>query len=457
MDSKRKSLDMTQGQPVKLLILFAIPMMIGSVFQLMYNMVDTIVVGRYVSLEALAAIGATGSTMHFLQMGCQGMTNAASIVISHAEGARQEDRLRQGVSHALYMVLVVSVLVGLLMLFGARPLITLLGTPENIIDGSLIYIQIAGGLTIAMQFYNGTTSILRAIGDSRTPLLFLILSSLLNVALDLLFVIRLDAGVAGVAWATVLSQAVSAVLCMLYMFRRYPRLRPARADWRPNRALIREYLGTGLPMTLQSMALSVGMFVITAVINSHGSDVVAAYTIGSKVEQLAVLSFSSMAFSFSVYSGQNFGAKRYGRIWDGLKRGLVIICSLAVLSGIVMHLFARPFVLMFMDDVNEAVLGDAVRMVRVEATFYTALGAIWAINSTLRGMGLIMPTIVSSIVELASKIGFSLRLPLYFGTMGIWMAAPFGWILGLIPSTAYLIRWFRRAANAGGPGEQTPT
>ncbi len=444
MEAKRKNLDMTQGEPVRLLILFAIPMIIGSVFQLMYNMVDTIIVGRYVSLEALAAIGATGSTMHFIQMGCSGMTNAASIVISHAEGAKQEDRLRQGVSHALYMVLACSVLVGLLMLFGARPLMRLLKTPENIIDGSVTYILIAGGLTIAMQLYNGATSVLRAIGDSRTPLLFLILSSLLNVALDLVFVIRLQAGVAGVAWATVLSQAVSALLCLLYMFRRYPRLRPEKKDWLLNRALLREYLGTGLPMTLQSMALSVGMFVITAVINSHGSDVVAAYTIGSKVEQLAVLSFSSMAFSFSVYSGQNFGAKRYERIQEGLGKGLVIICSLAVLSGIVMHLFARPIALIFMDEVNEAVLVEAVRMVRVEATLYTALGAIWAVNSTLRGMGLIAPTIVSSVVELASKIGFSLLLPMFFGTLGIWVAAPIGWVLGLIPSAYYLTRWFRR-------------
>ena len=280
MASKSKNLDMTRGEPAKLLVLFAIPMLIGSIFQLMYNMVDTVVVGRYVSIEALAAIGATGTTMQFLMMVGQGMTNAVSIVISQAEGGKQEGLLQKAVAHAVYIVLGSSLLVGLFSLFGARPLMLLLGTPENIIDNSVLYVQITGGLTIAMQCYNGATSILRAIGDSRTPLYFLIFSSLLNVGLDLLFVIRFNGGVAGVAYATVLSQFVSAVLCIIYMFKRYPRLRPAGGMWQPDSALFKQFLGIGVPMTLQSMALSVGMFVITAVINSYGSGVVASYTIG---------------------------------------------------------------------------------------------------------------------------------------------------------------------------------
>lgn len=441
---KKKNLDMTQGDPAKLLVLFALPMLIGSIFQLMYNMVDTIVVGRYVNLDALAAIGATGTTMSFLMMVGQGMGNAVSIVISQAEGGKKEDLLKKAVAHSVYITLGSSVIVGLFAFFGARPLMSLLGTPANIIDNAVLYIQITGGLTITQQCYNGATSILRAIGDSRTPLYFLIFSSLLNVALDLLFVIKLNGGVAGVAVATVISQAVSAVICIFYMFKRYPRLRPSGRLWRFDGALFKEFLGIGVPMTLQSMALSVGMFVITAVINSHGSDVVAAYTIGGKVEQLAVISFSNMAFSFSVYSGQNFGAKLYGRIKEGLIKGLSIICSLAVLSGVVMMIFARPIAMIFMEEVNQQVLADAVAMVRTEAVLFWALGAIWTVNSALRGMGIIKITIVSSVVELLSKIGFSLLLPVFFGTLGIWMAAPFGWLLGLIPTTAYLVRWFRR-------------
>ncbi len=311
---KRAGLDMTQGSPVRLLILFAIPMWIGGIFQLMYNLVDTIVVGRFVSIDALAAIGAAASTSMFIMFMGNGLTNGLSIIVSQAEGAKQEERLKKAVAHAAYMVLGGGAVLGALSFFGARPLMELLGAPENIIDQSVLYIQITGGLTVIQQAYNGVSSVLRAVGDSKTPLYFLIFSSLLNVGLDLLFVLGFNGGVAGVAFATVLSQLVSAVLCGLYMSKRHKRLVPDRESWRLDKAMIKEYLSIGLPMCAQSMVLCVGMFVITAVINSFGSDIVAAYTVGGKVEQLATVSFSNVAFSFSVYAGQNFGAKKFQRI-----------------------------------------------------------------------------------------------------------------------------------------------
>lgn len=446
MSEKRKSLDMTQGEPTKLLILFAIPMLIGGIFQLMYNMVDTIVVGRFVSIDALAAIGATSSTTMFIMFLGQSVTNAMSVIISQAEGARREDLLKRAVAHAVYLMLGVGVLLGALALFGARPMMTLLQTPQNIIDQSVTYIQITGGLTIALIAYNGVSSILRAIGDSKTPLYFLIFSSLLNVVLDLLFVLALNGGVAGVARATVLSQLVSAMLCTLYMLKKHPRLRPDKDAWQFDGGMIREYLRIGLPMCAQNMVLCVGMFVITAVINSNGSDIVAAYTIGSKVEQLATVSFSNFAFSFSVYSGQNFGAKKYERIKDGMKKGMLIIGGLALLSTVVMLIFARPIAMIFMDASaanTEFVLEAATAMVWIEAILYVALGSIWAVNSTLRGIGAVKITLVSSMVELVSKIGLSLLLPLFLGYIGIWMAAPIGWVLGLIPSLFFLFRWFK--------------
>ena len=460
MQQKSTSLNMTQGDPAKLLIVFAIPMFIGGLFQLMYNMVDTIVVGRYVSIEALAAIGATSSTMmFFMQMG-GGMTNALSVIVSQAEGARQEARLKKAISHALYLVLFSGITLGLIAFFGARPFMRLLGTPENIIDDSVKYIRIVGGLTIALMSYNGVAAVLRAIGDSRTPLYFLVICSLLNVVLDLLFVLALNSGVAGVAWATILSQCVSAVLCGVYMLKKYPRLRPDAAAWRFDREMIREYVRIGVPMCLQSATLCVGMFVITAVINSYGSDTVAAFTIGSKVEQLATVSFSNLAFSFSVYAGQNFGAKRYDRIKEGLRKGLMIVCSLALLSTLVIELFAPRLALVFMDEGNEAVFERAVAMIRIEAALLIALGSIWSLNSCLRGIGAVRVTLLSSIVELVCKIGLSLLLPIFWGYIGIWIAAPSGWVLGMIPSVIFLSWWYKapeeRSAglNAGKRGKK---
>lgn len=455
--TKAKNLDMTQGEPARLLVLFAIPMLIGGIFQLMYNMTDTLVVGRFASVDALAAIGATGSTTSLIMMLGQGLTNAVSVVISQAEGAGRQDRMKSCVAHAVYLVLAGSLVLGLASLFGARPFLTLLGTPENIIDDAVSYVQITGGLSIALTAYNGVAAVLRAIGDSKTPLYFLILCSLLNVVLDLVFVIAFHGGVPGVAIATVISQAVSVVLCVFYMVRRYPRLRPDAASFRFDGKIIREYLSIGLPMCFQSGVLCVGMFVITAVINSFGSDIVAAYTIGGKVEQLATLSFSNLAFSFSVYAGQNYGARLYRRIGEGLKKGLLIIVGLTILSSAVMLLFARPLAQIFLEEDVAAVLDGAVAMIRTEACFFWALGIIWAVNSTLRGMGLVRIALVSSIVELVCKIGISVTLSQVIGSAGIWIAAPSGWVLGLIPSLIYLLRWFRHAPADGElPAGKTP-
>ncbi len=442
-----KNLDMTQGSPVKLLIRFAIPMLIGGIFQLMYNMVDTVVVGRFVSTEALAAIGACGTTSMFIMSMGNGVTNAVSVIIAQAEGSRQGALIKKAVAHAIYLTIAVGALLGVLSFFGARPLLTLLGTPANIIDNSVTYIRITGGLTIASIASMSATSILRSIGDSRTPLYFLIFSSFLNIGLDLLFVLVLHGGVAGVAYATVICQLISAVLCIAYIVKKYPRLCPDKESWQYDGGMIGDYLRIGLPMCVQSAVLNVGMFVITAVINSFGSDIVAAYTIGSKVEQMATILFSNFAFSFSVYAGQNFGAGKYDRIREGTKQGSLIIVGLSVISTLIIMLFANPLARLFMDTATanaELVLKAAVSMVRIDASLFSVLGLIWAANSALRGVGAVKVTLASSIVELVSKIAFSLLLPRFLGYVGIWMAAPIGWLLGLIVSMGYLIHWFKK-------------
>ena len=450
MAKKAKALDLTTGNPTKLLILFALPMLIGSIFQLCYNMVDTIVLGKFVSPEALASVGATTSTTMMFTMSANAVTNAITILISHAWGAKDETRVRKTVGHSMLLTVCFSVLVGILAVIVARPLMNLLGTPENIIEGSITYITITCGLNIALTMYNATAQILRAIGDSRTPLYFLILCSLLNVVLDLAFVIVLDAGVAGVAWATVISQIISAVLCLAYMWKKYPQLRFGPSDMKPDPKLLRSAADLALPMLLQNLSLSIGMLVISSVINSFGSDIVAAYTVGGKVEQIVVITFSQVAFSFSVYSGQNYGAKQYDRISMGMRSAIRLILIAVAFSMAIMLVFAPQLATIFIDSSNTTILASAVQMVRTEACFLPALGMIWLVNSCLRGIGAIKPTFISSIVELVSKIGLSIVLSSIFGSMGIWFAAPIGWVLGLIPGTLYYFRsgWKEKAIEA---------
>jgi len=439
-----EALDMTRGSPVKLMIRFALPMMVGSVFQALYSMVDSAVLGRFVGAEALAAIGAASSTTAFLLMLATSVTTAVSIVMSQYVGSRDMDKIRSGLSATVWLTVCVGLSLGLASALLAAPLMRLLEAPENVRGMSVTYIRLVCGLCIASFAYNAVASVLRALGDSRTPLIFLILCSVLNVVLDLLAVILLGMGVEGVAIATVLSQAVSAAGCCVYMLRKYPQFRLGRKDLVPDRKVMGRILGMGGQMALQSSLLSVGMMAITRIINGYGSDIVAAFTVGSNVQNLAVMLFSNFSFGFSVYVGQNFGAKDISRICKGLNQMLLLVGGLSAAACLLSLLFARDLVGLYVSGEETAVIEAAVLFVRIQAWFYPFLGWIWLYLSTLKGVGRITVTTVSSFVELGSKIGFSLLLPVLMGGfVGIWYAAPLGWILGLIPLTAYYYsgRW----------------
>jgi len=450
MQRKNTSLDLTRGKPMKLLILFAIPMLVGSVFQLMYNMVDSAVLGRFVSKNALASVGATQSTMSLVIMLGNSVTNGFSILVSQAWGAKDKVGIRRIIAHSFFIALIVGILVAVLSLIFASPIMRMLGTPEAIFGDSVIYLTIACGLYICQLFYNSSAAILRAIGDSRTPLYFLILCSIMNVALDLLFVIVFHMGVAGVALATVISQATSAVLCCIYMWKKYDDLHFTPADLIPRKPLMKKFASITLPMAFQNMMLSVGMMAITYVINSFGEDIVAAYTVGGKVEQLVTVIISQVAFSFSIYSGQNFGAKKYDRIGLGLKRAFVLLGVLTAISMSILFIFGDRLMLLFVKAEETKTLEAALKMIRVDASFMPMLCLIWLFNSTLRGMGHIKPTVVSSLLELCAKIGLSFLLSHLFGYIGIWFAAPIGWVIGLIPSAGYYYfgNWKQKAIEA---------
>jgi putative MATE family efflux protein len=431
---KTQTMDMTKGNPTKLLLTFAIPMLIGSIFQLMYNMVDSMVLGRFVGADALASIGATGSTTFLMLALAMGMTGGITIVISQYFGAKNDILIRRTTASAIYIAFTAAIVLGIISFFSARPIMELLGTPANIIDQSVIYIKITCGLFIAQIAYNSAASILRALGDSKTPLYFLIMCTMLNLVLDLVFVLVFHKRVAGVALATVISQAVSAALCIVYMAKKYPLLHLKKEDMRPDWRLIKRIMSIGLPMGLQSCFLSIGMMVITSVINGFGSDIVAAHTVGSRVEQLATMIFSQVAFSFSVYSGQNFGAKDFMRIKLGLKKAFIIVGLLSLVSTAIIYLSGKDIILLFISADETKILKSAGELIHIEALFYASLGWIWLYNSALRGIGDIGITLVSSFVELGAKILLAIFLSRAFGYIGIWYAAPIGWVLGLIPS-----------------------
>ncbi|MDY4669631.1 MAG: MATE family efflux transporter, partial [Oliverpabstia sp.] len=376
----------------------------------------------------------TNTTTFGLLQIAVGVTNAFTVVLSHQFGAKQEERMKKTVSNSLWITVVMSVLLGVGSFFGARPLMNLLGTPNDIVEQSVIYIQIYGGLIAGQLFYNAASAILKALGDSKTPLYFLIICSVLNVILDLIFVLVWKQGVQGVAWATVISQTISAVLCIVYMFKKYTILRFNRKEAAADKKIMGEILRIGIPLGLTNALLAVGMMVVTGVVNSFGSDIVAVYTVGGKVNQIAAVSFGQLAFSVAVFAGQNYGAERYDRIISGIKKALIMVVVLSVISSVAIFAGAKQVALLFLNADEVGILNDSAQMIRIVSCFYIFLGAIWVYNNALRGVGYVKATILSSIVELFAKVGLSICFAKIFGYVGIWYAEPIGWILGLIVS-----------------------
>lgn len=444
---KRVGTDMTQGDPVRLLVVFALPLLLGSVFQLMYSMVDTIVLGRFVSTDALAAVGASGSTYALIMMFGYGMDSALSVLISQAWGAKNTERVRYLVGQSVSIYIISGLVIGAGAYFLAKPLMQLLRTPENIIDGAVLYIRITCGIYVVNMAYNTAATVLRSIGDSKTPLVFLIFCSVLNVALDLLFVRVFQNGIAAVAYATVLSQAVSAVLCWGYMLKRYEILRFRPSDIRFDAEVTKPFLKLSLPVIIQHIVLCCGEMTITGTLNTCGSVAVAAYTVGARVERIATVVVEQVDSSFSVYSGQNFGAKAYDRIELGLKKALLLLSGITLLSMAALILFAKPLVLLFVDASETEVVRLASTMMYIEASFLLALSIILLYNAALRGIGLVVPILISAMTELVCKIGLSLMLSRLYGPVGIWFASPVGWVVGLGVSAAfyYLSGWKKKA------------
>ena len=431
--TKNKTADMTVGSPIKLLVVFSIPLLIGGVLQLLYNLVDAVVVGRLIGADALAAVGVTNSAIFLVFSISQGLCIAVSVVIGQSFGARNYTQMRAALANFIYLGLAACALISVGAIFGAAPLLRLLRTPPNIIDQAAVYIRITCGLYIAQMAYNIVAGVLRALGDSMTPLYFLIFCSLLNAALAITFVLFVSRSVASVGSATIIAQGVSAVLCIRYMIKKYPILHISKLEAKWDGKVVKRLLLLGLPMMLQFSILSVGMMIITSVTNSFGSDIVAAYTVGGRVEQLASLTFSQIAMSFSVYTSQNFGANNFPRITKGFKQIFFIVFGLSALSSVVILIFGDNIVRLFVDSSATLVLSAAAQMIRVEAWCYVFLGFIWLYNGALRGMGDMRVLTVSTLVELVVKVCGSIFFSMWFGYTGIWFAAPLGWILGVIP------------------------
>ena len=372
---------------MRLLLRFSLPMLVGNIFQQFYSMVDAMIVGRFVGVDALAAVGATGG-MSFLVLGFViGLANGFCVVVSQRFGARDEAGLRRCVAMTMLLSLIVTAVATAASFLGTEPMLRAMNTPENIFSDSAAYIGIIFLGLGASLFYNLFSGLLRAVGDSKTPLYFLCLSSALNVVLDLLFVVTFSMGVAGAAWATILSQGVSALLCLVYMLKKFPILRTGRADWAWHGPMVRRLARMGIPTALSNSVTAIGCMILQVTINGFGSTVVAAYTAASKVEQLTTQPTFTFGLAAATFTAQNAGAGKLDRVKDGVRKATVLNLIAGLAAAVVVWLFAAPITTWFVDPGETAVIAASVQFLNIEAVFILALGVLFVYRNALQGLG----------------------------------------------------------------------
>lgn len=449
--------DMTSGSPLKIILLFSIPILFGNIFQQFYNMFDTIIVGQFLGEDALAAVGATGSIM-FLVLGfAMGIAQGFGVMISQAYGAKDMQRLKHYVGCSLVLGLVVTViLTGFTVVF-SKSFLIFMKTPENILDMSNSYIQIIFAGIICTMFYNIASGILRGVGDSKTPLYFLILSSFLNIVLDLFCIIVLKLGVAGAAYATVISQGISAVLCFAYMFKRFDILKITKRDCRPDLQTIWQLFAIGIPMALNYSLIAVGSMILQSAVNVFGSSVVAAFTAATKVEQISTQTMATLGSTMATFCGQNLGAGKYERIFKGMRIALVVGICIAGLASLICAGFGKYIVRLFLSDPTDTVISYASQYLNTISVFFFFLTLVYLYRNSLQGLGKGIMPMISGIFEMICRIATVSILLDPYGYWCVRLASPVAWIGAGVPLMITYLVWKRKIQKNILSNENTQT
>ena len=439
--------DMTKGSPMKLILGFLIPMLFGLLFQQFYSMMDTIIVGKYLGVRALASVGSTGS-INFMIIGfCMGICSGFSIAVAQKFGEKNERALRRYVANSGYLAVGFAVVMTAAVCVLCRDILRLMRTPEDIIDGAYAYIFVIFLGIPVTYLYNMLSGIIRSMGDSTTPLYFLLISSVMNVALDLFTIVVLKMGVAGAAWATVISQGVSGVLCLLYMKKKFTILKMEGDEWKPDLNSMKILCGMGIPMGLQYSITAIGSVVIQTAVNTLGSVAVASVTAGSKVSMFFCCPFDAMGATMATYGGQNLGARRLDRIGRGMKDCILLGAAYSVLAFTVLYLFSDTIALLFVDRGETEILANGRRFLLTNSAMYFPLALVNIIRFMIQGLGYSKLAIVAGVSEMAARsfVGFCL-VPV-FGFAGACLSNPAAWIaadLFLIPAYFHVMRQLQK-------------
>lgn len=441
-----KTKTLTEGTPWKQILLFSIPIFWGNIFQLLYSLVDTKIVGSTLGTEALAAVGSV-STLHTLMTGfLNGLTLGFSLITAMCFGADNMKRLKKSFAMTMELgVMTTTVLVVALMLV-LQPLLHLLNVPEEQFAMSYAYISVLIVGLFATVLYNLCANTLRAIGDSLTPLLFLILATVSNIGLDYLFILAFHMGVQGAAYATVLAQLISVVLCFIRIFRKFPVLHLQKSDFRPEKELIVEMYKSGLSMGLMSCLVSIGTIMLQSAINTLGTTVIVAHTAARKVFEIMSLPMSVLGSAMATYCGQNYGAKRFDRIRQGIRASLLIAAIWSVAVFIICHTVEGALIRFVASTTDAEVIYWGSMYLKVDMSFIVVCGVIVILRNSMQGFGDRVIPVFSSCIELAGKIIFAFVFAPMFAYWGIIWAEPVVWIAMVIPLIVKVVHTLKKEA-----------
>ena len=440
-------MDMTEGNPLALLSVFALPLLIGNLFQQAYNMADSMIVGQMLGANALAAVGATGSISFLFFSFFSGISGGCGIVTAQFFGAGKDTKVCKAIANSAYITLASSLLTGVLAFLMVPTMLTWLGTPPEILPDAITYMRMTSASVPLIAIYNYASSMQRALGDSRAPLYFLVFSCLLNVGLDLLFVGTFGLGVFGAALATMLAQLLAGAGSLLYAFRRNPYFRLSRESLAFDRPIAKKAIRLGLPLALQWSLIAISTTALQSVVNSFGATAMAAYTATNRLEQLVQQPFGSMSMALSTYAGQNMGAGKMQRIRLGFRDSLLAMIAVAAGMTLIMQLCGESLVSLFVQEKDVIVLGG--KALKITSLFYVFLGIIYVSRGVLNGIGDAVFSLINGVVEIVGRVGLPLLLLglTSAGVWSIWITAGVTWLLAGVSCILRYISWRKKTGE----------